>query len=379
MERRTALRAGCLGVAGALAGCLGAGEDGRVPTESPPGSVLSVTDAATVRFAVRGAVGWDEGSGYVVIVDSAARQRALLTKFGLPDDRRDRILEFLEDIDYGRERLVLVESVGPDQCHDTLEFDGVEVGDGGITAEATVRRSDGEACGEALAYPSSLLRARFNAEPPGEATIDVTDGRGGTANVTATVGDPLSPAPDALPGNVRPGGDAEPVPALSCETAGVDRHDQRFDEADLRWGDYPGEASPRLVLRVDDLAYRHGDTLNVSLTNVAEQPVETGNSATYNLQVRTETGWEDVRVTGGDGFAYTDESVAHGPGEGFDWSIELSEAGIIEASATGNAEVCPDLQSGRYRFAFFAVEAGAVAVAFDLETRAARTPTPTSS
>jgi len=306
--------------------------------------VRSVTDAATVRFAVRGAVGWDEGSGYAVIVDSAGRQRALLTEFGLIDDRRVRILEFLEDIDYGRVRLVLVESMGPDQCHDTLEFDGVEVGDGGITAEATVRRSDGEACGEVLAYPSSLLRARFNAEPPDAATIDVTDGRGGTSSVTATVDDPLSPAPDDLPANVRQGGDTEPVPALSCETASVDRHDQRFDEADLRWGDYPVEASPRLVLRIDDLSYRHGDTLNVSLTNVAEQPVETGNSATYNIQVRTESGWEDVRGTDGDGFGSTDESVAHGPGEGFDWSIELSEAGIIEASATGNGEVCPDLR-----------------------------------
>ena len=378
MKRRTALRAGCLGVAGALAGCLGTGEDVRVPTESPPQSVLSVTDAASVGFAVRVAVGWDDDSGYVVIVDSAARQRALLTKFGLPDDRRNRILEFVEDIDYSRERLVLVESVGPDQCHDTLEFEGVGVGVDGITAEAGVRRSDGEACGEALAYPSSLLRARFNAEPPDEATIDVTDGRGVTSTVTATVDDPLSPAPDDLPGNVRPGGDAEPVPALSCETPGVDRHDQRFDEADLQWGEYPGAASPRLALRVDDLAYRHGDTLNVSLTNVADQPVETGNSAKYNLQVRTEDGWEDVRVTDGDGAAYTDEGVAHGPGEGFDWSIELSEEGIIEAAAHGSAEVCPALASGRFRFAYFGVADGAVAVAFDLETPGSRTPTPTS-
>jgi hypothetical protein len=377
MDRRAALRAGVLGVGGALAGCLGpVGEDGRVPTESPPRSVLRVTDDETVRFAVRRSVGWDEASGFVVLVDSAARQRALLTKYRLPDDRRDRILEFLEDVDYGRERLVLVESVGPDQCHDALEVEAVEVGDGGITAEATVRTSDADDCGQALAYPSSLLRARFNAEPPDEATVEVTDGRGGTSTVTATAGDPLSPAPEDLPGNVRPAADAEPVPSLDCETAGAERHDQRFDEADLAWGDYPGEGSPRLAIRVDDLTYGHGETLNVSLTNVAEQPVETGNSARYNLQVDTEAGWADVRVTTGDGFGYADESVAHGPGEGFDWSIELSEEGIIEASAHGNAEVCPDLRSGRYRFAYWGVEEGAVAVAFDLEARGARTPTP---
>ena len=264
MDRRAALRAGVLGVSGALAGCLGpVGENGRVPTESVPRSVLRVTDAETVRFAVRRAVGWDEASGFVVLVDSAARQRALLTKYRLPDDRRDRILEFLEDVDYGRERLVLVESVGPDQCHDALEVEAVGVGDGGITAEATVRTSDADDCGQALAYPSSLLRARFNGEPPDEATVEVTDGRGGTSTVTATAGDPLSPAPEDLPGNVRPAADAEPVPSLDCETAGAERHDQRFDEADLAWGDYPGEGSPRLAIRVDNLTSGHGETLVV--------------------------------------------------------------------------------------------------------------------
>ena len=60
---------------------------------------------------------------------------------------------------------------------------------------------------------------------------------------------------------------------------------------------------------MDTLTYSHGETLNVSLTNVADQPVETGNSARYNLQVKTEAGWEDVRVTTGDGFGYADESV----------------------------------------------------------------------
>ncbi len=367
MDRRGALRAGCLGVGAALAGCLDAGDDARIPTERPPRSVLAVTDHETVPFAVRGAVGWDDAPGYVVIVDSEARQRALLTKYGLSDDRREEILEFLADVDYGRERLVLVESVGPDQCHDRLEIDGVAVGEGGIVAEATVRRRDADACGEALAYPSTLLRVRFNGEPPSSAAIEVTDGRGDTARVTATVEDPLSPAPEDLAGNVRPGSEPAVVPPLSCETRGVVRHDQRFDEAALHWGNYERNGTTRLALRVDDLAYQQGDTLNVGLTNVADESVETGNSATYNLQVRTEAGWEDVRVIDGDGFTYTDEAVSHGPGEGFDWSIDLTEAGIIEASGHGNADVCPALQSGRYRFAYFGVPEDAVAVAFDLE------------
>ncbi|WP_254840611.1 hypothetical protein [Natronomonas marina] len=367
--RRDALRAGCLGVGAALAGCLG-GDGERVPTESPPRAVLSVTDAETTPFAVRGAVGWDDATGYVVVVDSEARQRSLLTKYDLPEERRDRILEFVDGVDYESERLVLVESVGPDGCHDELEIDGVRVGDEGIRASATVRDTStgGESCTEALVYPSSLLRVAFNADPPDRAVVDVTDGRGESSTVAASVDDSLSPAPEDLPGNVRPDADADPVASLSCELAGVERHDQRFDEDDRQWGDYERDGRTTLSLRVDDLAYDYGDTLNVGLTNVADEPVETGNSAKYNLQVRTEAGWQDVRVIDEtEAFVYTDEAVSHGPGEGFDWSIELTEAGIVEASVQGEAEVCPDLQAGRYRLAYFGVGEGAVAVAFDLE------------
>lgn len=365
IDRRSLLRAASLGLGATAAGCLGAGEDGRIPTESPPKSVLTVTESATTQFTVRGAVGWDDDAGYVVIVGSEERQRSLITKYGLPDDRRDRILAFLDGIDYTRDRLLLVESVGPDQCHDRLEITDVAVDDEGITAEATVRRSDADACGEALAFPSALLRATFNGEPPDSAAIDVTNGRGGDATVTATAEDSLSPAPSDLPGNVRPDDDGEPAARLSCDALGVERHEQGFDEDDLQWGDYDRGGTAQFALRVDDLQYDYDDTLNVSLTNVADQPLETGNSAKYNLQVLTAGGWQDVRV-GSESFAYTDEAISHGPGEGFDWSIELTEEGIIEASVHSDAEVCPDLQSGRHRLAYFGVGEGAVAVAFDL-------------
>ena len=130
-NRRSLLRAAVATGSAALAGCLGDGE--RVPTESPPKSVLAVTDSATTRFATRGSAGWDdEAAGHVVVVDSEERQRALLSKYDLPDDRRGRILEFLDGIDYGSERLVLVESVGPDECHDRLRIDEVGIADSGV-------------------------------------------------------------------------------------------------------------------------------------------------------------------------------------------------------------------------------------------------------
>jgi hypothetical protein len=368
MNRRAALRAGCLGAGAVLAGCLG-GDGERVPTESPPISVLTVTDSETVGFAVRGAVGW-EGTGYVVVVDSEERQRSLLTKYGIPNDRRDRVLGFLDGIDYASERLVLVESVGPDSCHDELEIGDVGVDDEGIRATATVgRESDAdEGCREVLTYPSSLLRVAFEGEPPDRAVVDVTDGRDASSSVAASVEDSLSPAPEDLPGRVRPDDEPDPVAPLSCDRAGVERHDQWFDEDDRQWGDYDDGGTTTLALRVDDLTYDRGDTLNASLTNVAEEPVETGNSSKYNIQVLTEEGWQDLRVIdAAESFAYTDEAVSHGPGEGFDWSIELTEEGIIGSSVQEDAEVCPDLQSGRHRLAYFGVDDGAVAVGFELE------------
>jgi len=367
-NRRSLLRAAAAGSA-VLAGCLG-GDAEQVPTESPPKSVLAVTDSATTRFATRRSADWDdEAAGHVVVVDSEERQRALLSKYDLPDDRRGRILEFLDGIDYGSERLVLVESVGPDECHDRLRIPDDEVGiaDSGVRATATVEGSDGGDCAELLVYPSSLLRASFNGDPPDRAAVEVTDGRGESSTVTASVDDPLSPAPENLPGSVRPDEEADPVAPLSCDRTGVERHDQRFDEDALRWGDYGRDGETTLSMRVDQLSYEYGETLNASLTNVTDEPVETGNSARYALQVRTEEGWQDVRVIdSGAAFEYTDEAVSHAPGKGFEWSIELTEEGVVEASAQSDVEVCPDLQSGRHRLAFFGVEDGAVAVAFDL-------------
>ena len=365
-NRRSLLAAVAAGGA-TLAGCLG-GDGDRVPTESPPKSVLAVTDSATARFATRESVGWDDGTaGYAVVVDSEERQRALLRKYDPPDDRRDRILEFLDDIDYGSERLVLVESVGPDGCHDRLELETAGIGDSGVRVTATVEERNEEGCTEAPVYPSSLLRAEFNGDPPDRAAVEVTDGRGESATVKASVDDPLSPAPGDLPGSVRPEAEADPIAPLSCDRAGVERHDQRFDEDALRWGDHEQGGETTLSMRVDQLSYDYGDTLNASLTNVADGAVETGNSARYNLQVRTEEGWQDVRVVESTAaFEYTDEAVSHAPGEGFEWSIELTEEGIIESSVQSDAEVCPDLQSGRHRLAYFGLENGAVAVGFDL-------------
>jgi len=109
------------------------------------------------------------------------------------------------------------------------------------------------------------------------------------------------------------------------------------------------------------------DFLTVELTNVTDEPVYTGNRTKYNIQAYTEDGWQDVRVADEEQrFGYEDDAVEHPPGEGFEWPVELTEAGIVAGTHHAHAEVCPELSSGRYRFAFFGITDGAVAVAFDL-------------
>lgn len=385
LDRRTALGLVGVGAATTLAGCLGDGDEGdgtptetptETPTGTPGGSEPSIADHDSLGLTVRtSAPEWyrddDEPAGNAVVIDSGSRQRAALGAYDLSDVREVEVRDFLRDVDYGSDRVILLESAGPDTCHDHIDVADVRIEDGTLRTEASVVDTSeaDEGCGDALTFPSSLLVVRFEGEPLDEVTVEFTDGWDETGTVTAGADDPLSRLdPEELPGDVRPDGDPEPVAPLACDEDGVRRHAQAFDEADLQWGDFEADGDVELALRVDDLEYEYGDTARLTLTNVAEEEVDTGNRGKYNLQVYTEDGWQDLRVGDEDWhFEYTDEAIIHEPGEGFEWEFELTESGIVEDAYHDDARVCPDLQSGRYRFAYFGVIGdGAVAVSFDL-------------
>lgn len=395
VDRRTALRLAGLGLGTAVAGCVDTGGEGEgTPTETPDGTTtgtpgdsptetpgdadVSVAGHASMQFALRSSSpewyreGGDDPVGHAIVVDSESRQDELLALYDLPEERETEVRGFLADVDYETDRIVVVESVGPNGCHDEVAVgDDVRVEDGHLQAAAGVVDSseEGAACTEALVYPSALLRITFDGEPVDEVAVEVTDGWEETDTVMASASDPLpSSDSDEQSSYVRPDSDPDPVAPLECDESGVRRHDQWYDEETVRWGDFEADSDVALSLRVDALEYAYGETATVTLTNVADESVETGNRAKYNFQVYTEDGWQDVRVKDEDGnFAYTDEAVEHAPGEGFEWSVELTEAGIVEGTFHDDARVCPDLQPGRYRFAYFGVIGdGAVAVSFDL-------------
>lgn len=362
-DRRDVIRLTGTGVALALAGCLSGETD-------PNGSDPSI-DSETTPFDTRtDRPAWDEAGdhGRVVVIDDEDRERAVLGQYDPSQSRQEAIREFLSEVDYDRERLVLVESAGPDACHDRLEFGSIEARDGRIRAAASVIDSSGDAtaCATVVTFPAALARVAFEGEPLDAATVEITDGWGETATVDAAATDRIGPDIDTLEGYVRPDSDPTPIDPLECDADGVQRYPAFFD--DVVWGDVEHDGDPSLALRIAVTEYEHGDTARIRLTNVADRTIDTGNSEKYSIQAYTESGWQDVRVGDEDGFfEYTDEAIVHYPGEGFEWSIELTEAGIAAAASHDHTEVCPDLASGRYRFVYWGTTGGAVAVGFDLQ------------
>lgn len=369
IDRRTALRLAGVGVVGSLAGCIG--ENGTDNGNNGNGQTGGIAGYETHPLTVRASLGPDfpeEGTGRVILVDSEERQRAALQPYDPSEDRTDEIGEFIGGIDYGTDRLVVIESVGPNACHDRVEIDGVESSEGRLRADAAVVDTSDEAtaCAEVVTYPSALLKVTFEGDPADEAAIEITDGWGETATVNASVDDSLSPDPEDLSGYVRPEADADPVEELVCPDEEFERHDQWYDEDEVVLGDMEADGEPVFSLRVEETEYERGETVDIRLTNVSDRTAETGNRAKFNLQVYTDAGWQDVRGADSGPFPYTDEAVIHPPGEGFEWSFELTEEGVVE-DAFHDFRVCPGLPAGRYRFAFFGVIGdGILAVEFDL-------------
>ena len=383
-DRREFLRLAAPAVAAAAAGCPSGPADDA-------GSRTGIEAVDTVPLEGRSdRPAWgDETVGRAVLVDGKERERAALARYSAVGGR-GALGEFRSGVDYDRERLLLVESSGPNACHDRLELDSIRAEGGRIRADAAVvdsssDREDGlTACAEVITYAAALVRISFTEGALDSATVGVTDGWGRTGDVRAGVDDPLGPDPDSLPGAIRPDGDPEPIAPLECDRAGVERYAGWFEPDDVAWGDFGdgdgnggdssgdvdggGDSSgdgPALALRIDDTAYERGETASIRLWNVADRLVNTGNSRKYALEVYTESGWQDVRVGDADGFrGYTDEAVSHAPGEGFEWSIELTESGIAASTPHDGVAVCPALAPGRFRFVYWGAIGGAVAVGF---------------
>ena len=169
-------------------------------------------------------------------------------------------------------------------------------------------------------------------------------------------------------GVASPDGEPENVPeSLQCDDESFQRQFDGYDVNSINWGT-TGEYS----LTSDDLQYQYGDSTIVTLRYTGSGTGQTGNKYKFNLEVFTEAGWQEVRGwSDGQQKPYTDEAIEHGEGIVFEWTIELTESGIAAVATETHADtlaVCPDLQSGRYRFVYWGLlDDAAVGIAFDLQ------------
>lgn len=185
----------------------------------------------------------------------------------------------------------------------------------------------------------------------------------GVSGVAGCVGDGGSTG--GMDGYVRPDSDPEVVPAsMDCPKEDVERHYVDYSEDTLQFGD-----TEEFSLRSNGTSFEYGETVQLTLRNTSGETVETGNRNRYSIECYTEAGWREVRVwTAEHPLPYTDEAIPHDPGDGFEWDIELTDEGVAAATIHDeDIEVCPPLQSGRYRFAYFGlIGEEAIAVEVDL-------------
>jgi hypothetical protein len=204
-NRRTTLRLLAVGAGAAIAGCLsetpdeGGNGDGNGTDDGSP-SEPSIESTDSTPLAVRSSrSSWmDPETNQVILVDSTERETTALEQFDLPRERREALEEFLSGIEYDSDRVLLVEGVGPDACHDRLEIESIRFEGDEIRADAAVvDSSDGDVgCAEAITYSSALARVDVAGEPPDSAAVSVTDGWGETATVTADASDSIGSDPE---------------------------------------------------------------------------------------------------------------------------------------------------------------------------------------
>lgn len=400
--RRTALYGIATGSVVALAGCTEAGDpatggdgsdggDGNGPdgpdgdgTGDEPTFVVQQTGAALSGPAWKRT----ERPGFCALFTAEDDLSWLLAEAPEP------VREFVAETDFTESVLCYVESVGPNTCYDEVTFDGVGVEDGTFVADATVQGpgDDETACGEAITFSGAFVRVTGGSLPDA-ARISITDGWGETGTVRSGEG---VLDPEGLRGGSRPDGEPPSVPAsFDCDADGFDRHPQLYEDG-VNWGSGGGIGSDGssgdgpLALRVvtdfddgtgdeptdadgdgtddaDDITVARGDRFRIELTNVSSRVASVGSRAKYNLELRTESGWTELRGTEGDPtVGYNDLAISVPPGGTLEWEFEMTETGLVEGGPHADAfRVCPDLVPGRYRFVFFGADD--LAVAFDYE------------
>ena len=361
-----------------LAGCVD-GITGGTPTEDDDGHdddpddvghdvfQLGPSGAEPLWATVEGA------TGFVTLLEDEYDQPWMVED----PDEIEGLRSWLEETDFERSVIVYVATAAPNTCYTEVGVSHVGIENGEVVGRAeAIDTSDDGGCGAAETHPSAFVRVSSDGIPD-VATFTVVDGWGESSEVTT---DGRYVDPDGLPGHVRPDGDPGKLESFACDDPDFRRLEgPSADETAL--GEAYDDEAVTFAMRVhaaqalaggEDGSPRvgRGDEVRVTMRNVSTDVQHTGNRHRWNLQVLTMDGWRDVRGTTGDGsLGYTDEAIEHVPGEGLEWTLEMTEDGVLDGHVhEDELEVCPDLQRGRYRFVYDGIVSGEpLAVEFDYE------------
>lgn len=105
------------------------------------------------------------------------------------------------------------------------------------------------------------------------------------------------------------------------------------------------------ALAVDASEVPRGDSLTVSLRNVADTSQVTGTDRRYLIQRRVGEQWLSVLATPDGEAAWNATAVQHAPGSGFEWTFAANATGF----AANRYGVCGAVPAGIYRFVYLGV------------------------
>jgi hypothetical protein len=106
-------------------------------------------------------------------------------------------------------------------------------------------------------------------------------------------------------------------------------------------------------LTLDPRTLTFGDMLRVSLRNVTDDTLYSGNIGKYDVQYRGSDGWHTIfgKI---DHLSWTDEAILHKPNHGFTWEFPFTQDGLSNVVDNGYG-VCAPLNPGTYRFVYWGI------------------------
>lgn len=171
---------------------------------------------------------------------------------------------------------------------------------------------------------------------------------GAVASAVCLAGCQVGAQPET-PTHTEPVGDGSASPAPNCP------HGYRSIEP---WWVVVGPGPlGGFELDLDQQSYERGEKLVAELRNVTDTERLSGAQTKYDIQFKAAHGWQTVIGVPEDGhYPWPAIGIAHQPGEGFTWQINLTQEGISgDSDPAESYRACGPMAPGTYRFIYWGI------------------------